>query len=259
MINIFRELYDYRTMIQSLVKRDLRGKYLASVLGFLWTFILPLCQLLIYTVVFSVILRAGIEKYYLYLFVALIPWNFCSTCLTGGANSVLGQQAMVTKIYFPREVLPVAFTTSAFINMLYGYVVVFIVCLFSGVHFHPLGLLCLPVVMVVEYILVLGLVMIFSALTVYLRDLEHILGLLSMAWMFLTPIMYTIDQVPEEIWFVFKLNPMTNIIEAYRSIMYYGEVPHMEQLLSSVVMGFLFLFLGFFIFGKLKIRFAEEM
>lgn len=259
MMDVIRELYDYRTMIQSLVKRDLRGKYLASVLGFLWTFILPLCQLLIYTIVFSVILRAGIEKFYLYLFVALIPWNFCSTCLTSGANSVLSQQAMVTKIYFPREVLPVAFTTSAFINMIYGYVVVFVVCLFSGVHFHPLGLLCLPIVMVVEYIFVLGLVMIFSALTVYLRDLEHILGLVSMAWMFLTPIMYTIDQVPEQIRFIFKLNPMTNIIQAYRSIMYYGEVPHMEQLISSVVAGFVFLFLGFFIFGKLKIRFAEEM
>lgn len=259
MMDTIRELYDYRTMIQSLVKRDLRGKYLASVLGFLWTFILPLCQLLIYTVVFSIILRAGIEKYYLYLFVALIPWNFCSTCMTGGANSVISQQAMVTKIYFPREVLPVAFTTSAFVNMIYGYVVVFAVCLFSGVHFHPLGLLCLPIVMVVEYVFVLGLVMIFSALTVYFRDLEHILGLLSMAWMFLTPIMYTIDQVPEEIRFIFKLNPMTNIIQAYRSIMYYGEVPHMEQLLSSVVTGFIFLFLGFFIFGKLKIRFAEEM
>ena len=259
MLNTIREIYDYRAMIQSLVKRDLRGKYLASVLGFLWTFILPLCQLLIYTAVFSLIMRAGIEKFYLYLFVALIPWNFCATSLTGGANSVINQQAMVTKIYFPREVLPIAYTTGTFVNMLYCYIVVFAVCLFSGVHFHPLGLMCLPIVMVVEYIFVLGLVMIFSAVTVYLRDLEHILNLVAMAWMFMTPIMYTMEQVPEKLRFIFRLNPMTGIVQAYRSIMYYGQVPHMEQLFSSVVVGIVFLFLGFFVFGKLKIRFAEEM
>ena len=259
MLKTIRELYDYRTMIRSLVKRDLRGRYLASVLGFLWTFILPLCQLLIYTIVFSVILRAGIEKYYLYLFVALIPWNFCATCLTGGANCIIGQQAMVTKIYFPREVLPVAYTTSAFINMIYGDVVVVAVCIFSGVRFHPLGLLCLPIVMLVEYIFVLGLIMIFSGLTVYFRDLEHILGLLSMAWMFLTPIMYTIDQIPERLRFVFNLNPMTPIIEAYRSILYSGDVPKMNSLLGATLIGIVILILGFKVFDRMKRRFAEEM
>ena len=150
MIRTIREIWEYREMVQSLVRRDLRGRYKASVLGFLWTFIVPLCQLLVYTVVFSVILQSGIEKFYLYLFIGLIPWNFFSTCLTGGASCILQQQSLVNKIFFPREVVPVSFVTAAFVNMLYCEIVVFAVCIFSGVHFSLAGLLCLPVVMLIE-------------------------------------------------------------------------------------------------------------
>ena len=117
-MKLFRELYHYREMLFSLVRKDLRGRYKGSVLGFLWTFINPLMQLLVYTFVFTVILPAQVEHYSLYLFVALIPWIFFSTAVAGGAGCVLAQKGMVTKIYFPREVLPISHVTSAFVNML---------------------------------------------------------------------------------------------------------------------------------------------
>ena len=259
MIRTIKEIWEYREMVQSLVRRDLRGRYKASVLGFLWTFIVPLCQLLVYTVVFSVILQSGIEKFYLYLFIGLIPGNFFSTCLTGGASCILQQQSLVNKIFFPREVVPVSFVTAAFVNMLYCEIVVFAVCIFSGVHFSVAGLLCLPVVMLIEYIFTLGITMIISALDVYFRDLEHILGILSMAWMFMTPIMYDISIVPENLMPVFQLNPMTSIITAYRDIMYAGSVPKPETLGVAAGMGVLFLLVGFLVFGKMKRRFSEVM
>lgn len=259
MIQTIKEVWAYRTMIQSLVRRDLRGRYKASVLGFLWTFIVPLCQLLVYTVVFSVILKSNVERFYLYLFVALIPWNFFSSCLTGGASCVIQQQSLVNKIYFPREVVPVSYVTGAFVNMLYCEIVVFAVSLFSGVHYSLTALLCLPVVMLVEYIFALGITMIISAIDVYFRDLEHMLGILSMAWMFLTPIMYDIAIVPEKMQPIFKLNPMTNIVIAYREIMYNGTAPKLETLGMSAGMGILFLVIGFLVFGKLKRRFSEVM
>ena len=158
-----REIWEYRSMIRSLVHKDLRGRYQASVLGFLWTFIVPLCQLLVYTVVFSVILPNNVDKFYLYLFVALIPWNFFSSCLTAGSSCVIQQQSLVNKIYFPREVIPVAFVTGSFVNMLYCEIVVFAVALLSGVQFSLAGLLCLPLVMAIEYVLALGFTLIFSA------------------------------------------------------------------------------------------------
>ena len=259
MTGTLKEIWEYRTMIRSLVHKDLRGRYQASVLGFLWTFIVPLCQLLVYTVVFSVIMRSNVEKFYLYLFVALIPWNFFSACLTGGSSCVVQQVNLVNKIYFPREVVPVAYVTSAFVNMLYCEIVVFAVCIFSGVHFSILGLLCLPLVMVIEYIFALGITMIMSAIDVYFRDLEHILGIVAMAWMFLTPIMYDMSMIPERLKPIFSLNPMTPIITAYRDILYSGGIPRLETLGIAAGMGILFLIIGFAVFGKLKRRFSEMM
>ena len=257
MISTIKEIWAYRTMIRTLVHKDLRGRYQASVLGFLWTFIVPLCQLLVYTVVFSIIMRSTVEKFYLYLFVALIPWNFFASCLTGGSSCIIQQQSLVNKIYFPREVVPVAYVTGAFVNMLYCEIVVFAVALFSGVHFSIPGLLCLPVVMAIEYILALGITMIMSAVNVYFRDLEHILGIVSMAWMFLTPIMYDMSIIPERLRPFFRLNPMTSVVTAYRDILYAGGVPELSTLGIALGMGAVFLALGFLVFGKLKRRFSE--
>lgn len=258
-MNIFRELYNYRQMIFSLVKRDLRGRYKGSVFGFLWTFLNPLLQLVVYTFVFSFLLKSEIENYYLFLFVALIPWLFFSTAITGGSGSVLHQSGMVTKIYFPREVLPISHVTSAFINMLYSFIVVFIVIIIARVPVSPVALLYLPIVMIVEYFLALGITMLVSAITVYFRDLEFILSIFMMAWQYLTPVMYSVDIVPENLMKIFMLNPMTPITIAYRDILYYAKAPDLSTLLLAVGMSAAFMLIGFWAFGKLKKRFAEEM
>ena len=254
-----KEIYEYKTMIESLVKRDLRGRYKGSILGFLWTFVNPLMQLVIYTIVFSTILRSDVDKYYLFLFVALIPWIFFSTSLTGGATAVLSQKGMVTKIYFPREVLPIAYVTSQFVNMLYCFIVVFAVVIFSGVGINFKALLFLPVVMIIEYIMALGMAFLSSSITVYFRDFEHILNIFSMAWIYLTPVMYSIETVPEHLKPIFYANPMTSVIMAYRDILYFGRVPEMSTLLWAFFFGIAFLLIGGMVFGKLKRRFAEEM
>ena len=254
-----KEIFEYKQMIYSLVHKDLRGRYKGSVLGFLWTFINPLLQLLVYTMVFSVILRSGIEKYYLFLFVALIPWNFFASSLQGGARSILNEQSLVTKIYFPREVLPISYVTSNFINMLYCFIIVFLVIIISGIKLNPLALLCLIPVMLLEYIMATGVAMFTSAVTVYFRDFEHIMGIFAMAWQYLTPVMYPMDWVPEKLRVIFNLNPMTPIIQAYRDILYYSKVPDMSTLVSAAVFAFAVLIIGFTVFGALKKRFAEEM
>ncbi|MCI7350153.1 MAG: ABC transporter permease [Ruminococcus sp.] len=254
-----KEIFEYRQMIFSLVKKDLRGRYKGSVLGFLWTFINPLMQLMVFTMVFSVILRSDIEKYYLFLFVALIPWNFFYNCLAGGSRAVLNEQSLVTKIYFPREVLPISYVTSGFINMLYCFIVVFIVVILSGIKIYPPALLCLIPVMLIEYVIALGVTLFTSAITVYFRDFEHIMGVVGMAWQYLTPVMYPLSWVPDDLLFVFNLNPMTQVIHAYRDILYYGVVPDMAALLRTSIFALAILFIGSLTFRVLKKRFAEEM
>lgn len=257
-MNSIKEIYQYREMIRMLVRRDLRGRYKASFLGFLWTFINPLLQLGVYTIVFSVIMRSNIEKYYLYLFIALIPWIFFSSSITGGATCILAQKDMVTKIHFPRQVLPISHVTSCFVNMLLCFVVVLLVCFFSiGLNFVILPLL-IPI-MLTEYLLALGLCFIVAGATVYFRDLEHIVGIFVMLWQFLTPVMYSVEMVPEEIRQIFMVNPMTPVIVCYRDILYYKQAPQLQTLLASVGLGVLFLVMGWFLFNRLQRHFAEEL
>lgn len=258
-MRVFKELYNYREMIFSLVRKDLRGRYKGSILGFLWTFINPLLQLGVYTLVFSIIMRNGIEKFYLFLFVALMPWIFFSASVTGGATSIIASQDMVKKIYFPRQVLPIAYVTSAFVNMVLTFLVIFAVLLFSGVGINIVAVLCLPIIMVVEYILCLGIAMLTSALTVYFRDLEYILGIVAMAWMYLTPVLYSVEMVPEKLQPLINLNPMTPIIIAYRDILYYKQIPQFSTLIQATVLGIIVLVLGSLIFNKLQKGFAEEL
>ena len=170
MLNRIHEIYDYREMIASLIRRELRGKYKASVLWFLWTFINPLMQMVVYTIVFSVILQSGIENFPIFLFVSLIPWNFFNISVTSGSTCVVNQENLVKKIYFPRLVLPISYVTSMLINMLLTFVVIFAVLVISkyGINIHAVCLL--PLVILIEYILALGLCMLTSALAVYFRD-----------------------------------------------------------------------------------------
>lgn len=259
MISKFNEIVAYREMIYSLVRRDLKGRYKGSVLGFFWTFLNPLFQLMVYTLVFSIIMRNNIEKYYLFLFVALVPWMFFSAALNTGSTCIVCQADMVNKIYFPREILPIANVTSGFVNMLLSFLVVFAILLVSGFGINFYAILYLPIVMVIEYVLTLGLVLLVSSITVYLRDLSYILTIITMAWQFLTPIMYSSEMVPSELLPIFNLNPMTSITEAYRAILYYKKVPQMMTLSQAFIYGILFLIVGFFVFDKLQRGFAEEL
>jgi len=258
-MNTLKELYHYREMIFSLVRKELRGRYKGSVLGFIWTFLNPLLQLTVYTIVFSVLFPTTIDKFYIFLFIGLIPWLFFNTSLAGGATSVVSQENLIKKIYFPRQVLPIAYVSSAFINMLLTFLVIFTVLIISGYGINLKVLWALPIVMVVEYLLALGMAMIFSALTVYFRDLEYILGIVAMAWMYLTPILYEVETIPEAFRPLIYLNPMTGIILSYREILYYKKIPDLNILAAAVVAGVVFLVVGFFSFSKMQRRFVEAL
>lgn len=259
-MNTIKEVFKYREMIFSMVRRDLRGKYQRSVFGFLWTFLNPLFQLMVYTIMFTVLFPNNmIEKFYLFLFIGLVPWLFFSICLSAGAGAVLRQESLVKKIYFPRLVLPISFVTSEFINMLLTFIVVFLAIIVSGlgIDFRVIGIL--PLIMLIEYIFALGITMLFSAITVYVRDLEHILSIIAMAWMYLTPILYDIDTIPEAFRKYIYINPMTSIIMSYKKVLYYKEFPLLSTLLLASVEAIIVFFIGACTFVNLQKRFVEEL
>lgn len=245
-------------MLINLVKKDLRTRYKGSALGFLWTFINPLLQLCVYTMVFSVIMKSDIPKYYIHLFVALVPWIFFQTSVTSGSSSIIGNKDMIKKIYFPRLIIPMSVVSGAFMNMLFTMVVVFIALIISGLGVSKY-IIILPIIMMLEYLLALGLSFIVSALTVYFRDLEHILGIATMAWMYLTPVLYSIDNVPERFRTIFSLNPMTPIIVAFRDILYYKKMPDLSHMGIIFIWSIGFIVIGYIIFQKLQKGFVEEL
>lgn len=253
------EIFNYRSMMSSLIKRDLRGRYKGSVLGFAWTFLNPLLQLVVYTIVFSSIMRAGIEDYYLFLFVALIPWIAFNSSFTGGASCIISQKEMVKKIYFPRQVLPISYVTCQFVNMFLSFIVLFIVLLVSGKGINLNAVLYLPVIVLAEYLLAISIAMVSSAVTVYFRDLEHIFIIIGMAWQFMSPVMYSVDMVPADMRVFFMMNPMTPIMVAYRDILYYKQPPQLQTLIYGSIFSVILLIIGFFVFNKLNRHFVEEM
>lgn len=252
------ELYNYREMLFNLVKKDLRTRYKGSFLGFLWTFVNPLLQLVVYTMVFSTIMRINVDKYYIYLFVALIPWMFFASAIQGSTTSIIAGKDLIKKVYFPRIIMPMAIVNVAFMNMLFSMFVVVFALIISGVGLS-VYILFMPIIMILEYLLALGLAFVFSALNVFFRDLEHILGIVMMGWFYFTPIVYTVDMIPKEYLSVFYLNPMTSIIMAYRDVLYYKQMPQFYTLGQIFLWSIGFIIVGYLIFEKLQKHFVEEL
>ena len=191
-MSIFKNLYHYRELLKTNIQKEIRGKYKGSFLGILWSFLNPLLMVLVYALVFPYIMRTNVENYLIFLIVAIIPWNFFTTCITTGCNCVWINGGIIKKVYFPREILPVSVILAGLINFLISCIIILVFVLFSGLGITPLILL-FPVVLLIQCIILLGISFILSAGTVYIRDLEHIIGVILMAAFYATPIVYKLD------------------------------------------------------------------
>ena len=245
-------------MIKSLVRRELRGKYAKSVLGFLWSFLNPMFQILIYTVVFTVVFHNGMENYYIFLMTGLLPWTFFSDSFAQGSVSINANAEMVKKIYFPREVLVIAEVNAKLINLLLSFIVMAVFILISGTGFSW-QLVFLPVILLIEYLFALGFALLVAAITVYLRDMEYIVNVVLMAWVWATPIMYSLDSLSGIFRQLLTFNPMTLIMVSYQDILYWHRTPYAMNLGVACVEGIVVLIIGEVVFHHLSKGFVEEM
>lgn len=257
-MNGLKELYDYREMLSNLVKKDLRTRYKGSVLGFLWTFVNPLLQLIVYTMVFSVIMKVNVDKFYIYLFIALVPWIFFTSSVQGSASSIIANKDLIKKIYFPRIIIPISIVNAAFMNMIFSMIIVLIALIISGIGVSEY-IIMLPIILGIEYLFTLGFSFIVSSLNVYFRDLEHILGIVVMAWFYITPIVYTSDMVPSDYLWILNFNPMVPIMQVYRDILYYKQMPDFNGLGMIIISSVIMIIAGYSIFQKLQRNFVEEL
>lgn len=258
MLNDLKEIINYRHMLISMVQRDLRSRYKGSVLGFLWTFVNPLLQLIVYSTVFPFILRVEQENYPMFLFVALLPWIFITTAVQGATTSIVGGASLVTKIHFPRIILPLSVVCTNLMNYIYGLVIVIPALFITGVHL-TINILWFPLILSIEFIFALGLALAFSSLHVKFRDVEHIIGVLIFCWFYVTPIIFPMDIFPTKIVEIINLNPMVGIIESFRNVLLYGKQPNFDALAYSAIVAIFALLIGLFVFRKYEKTFAEEL
>ncbi len=240
------------------IKKEIRGKYKGSWLGVLWTFLNPLLMLAVYALVFPYILRVNVENYTIFMIVALIPWNFFTTAIQTGTGCVVANGNILKKVYFPREIIPISITTSQLVNFLITCLIMFIFIFVSGVGFS-IHILLLPILILIQFILTLAINFVLSALTVFAHDIDHFVSVALTLGFYATPIVYLSTMLPEKFQWAMKVNPMAVLVEAYRSVLYYHQLPDFKLLGIWVVLSILFLVLGYLIFKKLEKNFVEEL
>ena len=255
---MYNRLFPHRDTLKNLVLRNLRVRYKGSILGFSWAFLNPLLTMLILYVVFSKIMRIQIEQYPLFLLSALLPWSFFSLSLTDATHSIVDNANLVKKVYFPREILPLSYVLSNFINLLFNLAVLLpILIIFRAQGLKIVYLL--PVVLITHLVFTIGLALFLSCANVYFRDVSHILGIILMFWFYLTPVFYSIDMVPQHLRSIYLLNPMVSIITMYRNVLFEGRLPTMINISIAMLVTMIMLLFGYFVFKRYEPSFAKEI
>lgn len=255
---MIKEIYQYREFLKTNVKKDIRGKYKGSFLGILWSFINPLLMTLVYAIVFPFILRNGPDHYVTFIVIAILPWNWFTTVMSQGTFCMIGNADIIKKVYFPREILPLSVATSGLVNYFISVPIILAFLFFSGIGFS-FNILWLPLIALTQYILTIGIILITSAINVYIRDAEYIVNFIVTMLFYATPVLYSTTLFPEKFRWILYLNPMTTIINSYRDIFYSKQMPNMMYLLPVLCISILLMLLGIGIFKKLKKGFAEEV
>jgi len=257
-MNIFRELFQYRELLKTNIKKEIRGKYKGSFLGVLWSFINPLLMVAVYAIVFPYIMRIKQDNYLIFLISGVIPWTFFTSVIVAGCNCVWINGGIIKKVYFPREILPISITLASLINFMISCVIILIFVIFGGVGIS-INLLWLPVVAIIQALFSLGLLFIFSSINVYIRDVEYIVQFIVNLLFYATPVLYNANMFPERYRWILYMNPMAHLLDAYRSIFYYKTMPNLESLGFVGLIAIVVLIIGYLVFNNLKKNFAEEV
>jgi lipopolysaccharide transport system permease protein len=262
-VDRLNELGRYRELVVNLTVRDLKLKYKGSVLGIAWSLLNPLLMMAIYTAVFSVFLRAvRVPDYWALVLGGLLPWVFFSNSLVAATISFIRAPNLITKIYFPIEALPIAAVLANFINFLISLAVLLVIL--GAVGLLGPSLILLPVVLLAQLATTLGIAIAIAAVTVYFRDLEHLVTIALTAWFYLTPVLYPLQAsalpagAGKYIRYL-ELNPMSWLFETYHSVLFYKTWPDPQNFTLMLAFALICLVAGYLIFARLRPRIPEEV
>ena len=253
------ELYQYRELLKTSIKKEIRGKYKASFLGVLWSFINPLLQVLVYAIIFPYMMRDTGDDYIIYLVTGILPWTFFQTVINECVISVKKNSGIIKKVYFPRVILPLSSAISGLINFFISCLIILFFCLIFKVGFSWHFLYAIPLA-IIECVLALGIGLALGAVDAYVQDLEYIVNFILMMAFYGSPIVYQMSLFESNTLFlkIIQLNPMTKIIMGYRDAFLYHVTPPLTDFIYVSVIACIVLVLGYMIFKKLEKGFAEQ-
>lgn len=269
MLDRIIELFRFRELIRNLVIRDLKVRYKNSALGVLWSLLNPLAMMAVFTVVFTFMMpNNSIDRFPAFVLCALLPWNFFRDSVMGSISSIVNNAALIKKVYFPREVLPLSLILSNLVNFLLSLVVLFAMFFVFRIHLTVWALL-LPLVIFTELLFIAGLAFMLSTANVFYRDTGMIMEVVMTAWFFVTPIFWPIEILPKHKLLLgldlnvhrltYILNPMASLISTYRVILFNGARPALDFFLRTFVTSLVTLVIGYAIFARHSQVFAEEV
>lgn len=260
MIFKIKEIFKWRQLIFGLAVNDLKAKYLQATGGFGWMLVMPLIQMAIFTFIFGYLFKIEVKNYPLFLLSGLFSWSFLRSSLDDCANSILSNANLVKKTYFPRHALPISNVIANLITFLFSLIVLIFFSLFYKISFFP-GILWLPLIVAIQFILIIGVSLIAAGINSIYRETKFILDIFVLLWFYLTPVVYSLDMardvMPSNLFRLYALNPMAGIISGYQQIFVYGGIPDINLLLSSAVTSFFICVLGFLIFSKSEDLFMD--
>lgn len=264
-IAIFNSLWRYRYLVCQLMYREIMGRYNGSVLGILWSMFNPILMLVIYTFVFSVIFKArwhggsdSKTEFAILLFIGMIVFSIFSECINRSPGLVIGNSNFVKKVVFPLEVIPWSILGSALFHGVISLTVLLLFCIIIGQSI-PATSLTLPIILLPLILLTMGLSWFLSSLAVYVRDTSQTVGLATTVLMFLSPVFYPLEALPEEFRLIAELNPIAFIIESARDVLVWSRYPNFHAYITHLLSSSLIAFLGFVWFQKTRRGFSDVL
>lgn len=247
----------YKFLLSQLILREVKSRYKQSVIGYTWVLLNPLAQLLVYSFVFSVIFRFPTNNipYSIFLFIGLLPWTYLQSSVATATMSLVDNSDLLRKVFFPREVLVYSVIISKLIDFLFACLI--LVAFLIYYHIQPAAsvIFIIPLLFI-QIILITGLCLMLSTFNLFYRDIQYLVNLLLMLWLYLSPVVYALSLVPNNLVFIYKLNPMVGIIEGYRSAIF-GTPFDKGAIIWSLLVSFLIFVFGFWVFKKAEQTFAD--
>lgn len=250
----FHALKKYRFLLEDMVTRDIKLKYRRSVIGLLWSILNPLLMMVVITAVFQNLFRFEIENFAVYYLTGWVVYNFVTEATSGAMTSIIGASALIRKVYIPKYIFPMQKCVFSFVNMLFSLVALFVVMVVLQVKITWYVLL-IPIPLVLALVFAIGLGMILSTVAVFFRDMIHLYGILTMVWMYLTPIIYPEEILVGVMQTIMKLNPLYYYVDYFRQLTLYGTFPQIESFVIMLFCSIVTLLLGIVVFKKKQDRF----